>query len=174
MPLSSSSLDSAWASLIPRYMLRTPWLALWGVREWPHRDHLSLPLLCVHSALKVQGHMKSWVFYRTTWSSTCVSLCCAKSLQSCPILCDPMECSPPGFSVHGIVQARILEWVAMPSSRGSSRPRDGTHIFCVSCTAGGFFTTGATWEALCSFRLESKRCASLCAKSGLQKGMRNF
>ena len=41
----------------------------------------------------------------------------AKSLQLCPTLCDPMNCSPPGSSVHGILQARILEWVAMPSSR---------------------------------------------------------
>ena len=48
--------------------------------------------------------------------------------QSCPTLCDPMDCSPPNSSVHGILQARILEWVAMPSSRGSSRPRDRTHI----------------------------------------------
>ena len=47
-----------------------------------------------------------------------------ESLQSCPTACDPMDCSPPGSSVHGILQARILEWVAMPSSRGSSRPRD--------------------------------------------------
>ena len=44
----------------------------------------------------------------------------AKLLQLCPILCDPMDCSPPGSSVRGILQARILEWVAMPSSRGSS------------------------------------------------------
>ena len=48
----------------------------------------------------------------------------AKSLQSCLILSDPMDCSLPGSSVHGILQARILEWVAMPSSRGSSQPRD--------------------------------------------------
>ena len=47
----------------------------------------------------------------------------AKSLQSCPTLCDLTDCSPPGSSVHGILQARILEWVAMSSSRGSSRPR---------------------------------------------------
>ena len=53
---------------------------------------------------------------------------CAKSLQSCPTLCDPMDCSPPGSCVHGILQARILEWVAMPSSRVSSRPRDRTHV----------------------------------------------
>ena len=44
----------------------------------------------------------------------------SKSLQSYPTLCDPMDCSPPGSSVHGILQARILEWVATPSSRGSS------------------------------------------------------
>ena len=49
-------------------------------------------------------------------------------------LCDPMGCSPPGPSVHGIFQARILEWVAISSSRGSSRPRDQTHISCVSWT----------------------------------------
>ena len=48
----------------------------------------------------------------------------AQSLQSCPILCDPMDCSPPGSSVYGILQARILEWVHMPSSRESSLPRD--------------------------------------------------
>ena len=47
----------------------------------------------------------------------------AKSLQLCPTLCDPIDYSPPGFSVHGILQERILEWVAMPSSRESSRPR---------------------------------------------------
>ena len=45
--------------------------------------------------------------------------------QSCPSLCDPMDCSPPGSSVHGILQARVLEWVAMPFSRRSSQPRDG-------------------------------------------------
>ena len=45
-------------------------------------------------------------------------------VQSCPILCDPMDCSPPGSSVHGISQARILEWVTIPFSRGSSKPRD--------------------------------------------------
>ena len=47
-----------------------------------------------------------------------------KVAQSCPTLCDPMDCSPPGFSVYGILQARILEWVAIPFSRGSSQHRD--------------------------------------------------
>ena len=53
---------------------------------------------------------------------------CAKSLQLCLTLCNPMDCSPPGSPVHGILQARILEWVAMPSSRKSSWPRDRTRI----------------------------------------------
>ena len=50
--------------------------------------------------------------------------CCYLVTKSCPTLGDPKDCSPPGSSVHGISQARILEWVAIPSSRGSSRPRD--------------------------------------------------
>ena len=53
----------------------------------------------------------------------------AKLLQLCPTLWDPMDCSLPGSSVHGISQARILEWIAMLSFRGSSQPRDQTHVF---------------------------------------------
>ena len=60
----------------------------------------------------------------------------AKSLQLCPTLCEPMDCCPPDSSVHGILQARILEGVAISSSRGSSQPRDGTCVSCVSCIAG--------------------------------------
>ena len=60
-------------------------------------------------------------------TDTCVH---AQSLQLCPVLCDPMDRSPTGSSVHGILQARILEWVAISSSKGSSQPRDRT---CVSC-----------------------------------------
>ena len=64
----------------------------------------------------------------------CVCVCvCVKSLQSCSTLCDRMDCSSPGSSVHGILQARILEWASMPSSRGSSRPRDRTHVSYISC-----------------------------------------
>ena len=64
--------------------------------------------------------------------------------QSCLTLCNPVGYSLPGSSIHGILQARILEWVAMPSSRGSSQPRDQTQV---SCIAGGFFTIWATREA---------------------------
>ena len=72
----------------------------------------------------------------------CVCVCvCVLAAQSCPTLCDPVDCSPPDSSVHGISQTGILEWVAISSSRGSSRPRDWTCISHVSCVAGGFFTT---------------------------------
>ena len=57
-------------------------------------------------------------------------------------LCDPMDCTPPGFSVHGIFQARILEWVAISFFRASSWPRDWTQVSCISeCSALRFFTT---------------------------------
>ena len=62
-----------------------------------------------------------------------IKMLCAKSLQSCLTFCDPMDCSPPGSSVHGSLQARVLEWVAMPSSRGPFQPRDRTRISYVSC-----------------------------------------
>ena len=55
-------------------------------------------------------------------------LCCAKLLQSCPTVCNHLGCSPPGSSVHGILQARVLEWVAVSFFRGSSLPRDGTQV----------------------------------------------
>ena len=63
-------------------------------------------------------------------------------------LCDPMDCSLSGSSVHGILQTRILEWVARPSSRGSSQPRDQTHSSYVSCIGIWSFTTSTTWETL--------------------------
>ena len=61
---------------------------------------------------------------------------CAQSLKSCLTLCNPMVCSLPDSSVHGILQARILEWVARPSSRVSSWPRDWNPISYVSCVGG--------------------------------------
>jgi len=74
----------------------------------------------------------------------CMCCVCAKSLQSCPTLCDPVDCSLPDSSVHRILQAKILEWVAISFSRGSSKPRDQTHISMFPALAGRFFTTSAT------------------------------
>ena len=57
---------------------------------------------------------------------------CVLVAKSCLTLCDPMDCGPPGSSVHGMLQARILEWVAILFSRGSSRPRDRTWVSCMA------------------------------------------
>ena len=80
------------------------------------------------SSTALQMHFKMLLSIRK-----CPQRMCAKLLQLCPTLCDPMDRSPPGSSVHRILQARILEWISMPSSRGSSRPRDQTHILYASC-----------------------------------------
>ena len=72
----------------------------------------------------------------------CCAVCCA---QLCPTLCNTMDCSPPGSSVHGIFQARILECIAISSSRGSSRPRDQTRI---SFIGRQILYRWATWEAM--------------------------
>ena len=103
----------------------------------------------------------------------CVCVCvCA---QSCPTLCNPMDCSPPDFSVLGIFQARILEWVAISFSRGFSRLRDQTHIFCF---AGGFYTIErpgkpvnihkyVLFQILCNYRLlQDIEYSSLCYTVG--------
>ena len=94
----------------------------------------------------------SW-FSSTAWNALCLPVVLThlpvkvKLLvaQPCPTLRDPMDCSPPGFPVHSILQTRILEWVPIPFSRGSSQPRDQTRV---SHIAGRFFTIWATREAL--------------------------
>ena len=73
-------------------------------------------------------------------------VCTRAQPQSCPAILDSHDCSPPA-PLHGILQARILDWVAMPSSRGSSRPRDGTLVSYVSCTGRRVLYHRTTWEA---------------------------
>ena len=84
----------------------------------------------ITSVIKVPGNIKILV---------CVHVCSV--IQSHLTLWNPVDCSPPGSSVHGILQARILEWVAISSSRGSFQPRDQTCISHASCIADRFFTT---------------------------------
>ena len=90
--------------------------------------------------------------WRRKWLAEHLSMYCSALMFSVawsfPTLCKSMDCSPLGSSVHGIFQARILEWVAISSSRGSSQPRDGNHISCVSCTGGQSLYHWVSWEAL--------------------------
>ena len=85
---------------------------------------------CLNKKQLAKLRTKHYLVQSITFSWSCV--CSAPQLS--PTLCDPMDCSPPGSSVHGILQARILEWVAISSSRGSSWPRDQTHVSGISCT----------------------------------------
>ena len=80
---------------------------------------------------------------------------CVPVTQPCPALCDPMDCSLVGSSVHRIFQARILEWVAISFLRESPWPRDWTRVSCVSCIAGEFFTG---WAMLISSVCRLNNC----------------
>ena len=91
---------------------------------------------CVYLSLEAHLRGRQWI-----WWPFCLLLLVA---QSCPTLCDLRDCSPPGSSVHGILQARILEWVAIPFCRGSSWPTDWTSV---SSIVGRFFTVRDTRKA---------------------------
>jgi len=145
-------------SLKIEWMLTTEWI---GDDRGMETRQLAV-LRSVLYAFPIWEELVVWLLFYNRFSSTCrviiawilrrchSKLCMhAKLIQSCPTLCNPMDCSPPGSSVHRILQSRTLEWAAMPSSRGSSRPMDWIHLsYLTSPTlAGRFFTTGATWEA---------------------------
>ena len=102
-----------------------------GPKAHPH----PLPLSICRVASEPADRIRPQFPCLTLCVCECVSVCvCVKSLQSCLTLCDPMNYRSPGSSVHGILQARILEWVAMPFSRGSNPPRDRTRISYISCS----------------------------------------
>ena len=123
-------------------------------KDWLFISHLipwHIDLLVKAKAVEI----KFWAMWRElpttdlTWSQSKegqIEFMKVKELvaQLCPTLCDPMDCSLPGSSIHGILQARILDWVAIPFSRGSSWFRDWTQV---SCITGRFFTIWASREA---------------------------
>ena len=115
----------------------------------------------------VHGVTKSWTqlsmyacrdAMRKGFSYVWAELCLVTQL--CPTFCGPMDCSPPGSSVHGIFQARILEWVVISYSRGSSQPSDQTHI----CLAGRFLTTVPPGKSLFQKHLHTKKKIYRCSK----------
>ena len=111
-----------------------------GSGDWSTSLHFPASKDCLHSSVCVPFlHLHSQ--QRSTFQSfslfaliliffltPSLPRMCAKSLQLCWVLCDTMDCSPAGSSVHGSLQIRILEWVAISSSRGSSQPRNGTQV----------------------------------------------
>ena len=96
---------------------------------------LNIGKFTVHILLKL-GLENSEHYFASVWS--------CKVAQSCLTLCDPMNCSLPGFSIHEIFQASVLEWVAISLSRGSYHTRDRAHA---SCIVGRYFTLWASREA---------------------------
>ena len=121
-------------------------------------------IYCTHIALCLHISMLTtpwWVYKIGMLPLLFTMLMLVLVTQSCPTLCDSMDCSPPGSSVHGILQARILEWVAIPFSRGSLWTRDWNPA---SCTVGRFFILWATREALLSSYTSIHGLHHLCSK----------
>ena len=113
-------------------------------------------ILNPHSSLP---HPAQW---QPFWFVHCASfLCMCVCAQSCLTLCDSMDCNPPGSSIHGVLQVRILEWVAIPISRGSSWPRDPTCVSCISCIDGWILYHHASRET----RSRDSCIGVLCARA---------
>ena len=110
------------------------------------KEMLSFKYVCQESVCKIVEKIHTHTHTHTHTGNIYVYIImCVLVAQSFPTLCYPMDYSPPGFSVHRILQARILEWIAIPFSRGSSLPRDR---ILVSCIAGRFFIVWATGRSL--------------------------
>ena len=126
----------------------------------PQRQHNRQ---CVDSPIPCEKNLL--IYYKEDISAVAVVLV----TQSCPTLCNSTDCSPPGSSVHGILQARILEWIAISFSRGSSQPSDQTQI---SCIAGRFFTVWAIARKIylfCSVQFTHSVVSDSVRPNGLQQ-----
>ena len=116
------------------------WIALLTQWTWVWASFWELVLdreawcTVVHRVAKSQTDVTGWVNWINVWKIISVEVLVT---HSCPTLWNPIDCSPPGSSVHGILKARILKWIAIHFSRVFSRPRDWTQVSCVAST---FFT----------------------------------
>ena len=128
-------------SIFRNWPRTTPlWRKIWPCPFFLHLEGgLTVCIIQRCSNLPSGGHHCHWCRIHPSFYQVKM-----KVAHSCPILCDPTNCSPSGSSVHRILQARLLEWIVMPFSRGSSWPREWTWV---SCIAGRFFTVWATREA---------------------------
>ena len=133
----------AWRAAINGVAKSQTWLSDWTELNWTESQAIErtrirayLERESSHSERDGEALLRTEVMLcwgqrlgRATMEPVCL---CAKSLQLCPTLFDPVECNLPGSSLHGVLQARLLEWVATPFFRGSSPPRDRTHVSYVS------------------------------------------
>ena len=132
--ICESSVDTIWSSYYLFFLFFFSWKK--SAKPWKCGKHMFWGSFVLRKHLQ-SNHMPSD-------SHLCNDMKCSEVTQSCPTLCDPMDCSLPGASVHGIFQATVLEWVAISFSRGSSRPREWTRV---SRIAGRCFNLWATREA---------------------------
>ena len=175
MQRSSGSLNHLWepagdltSQCVPHNSRISGSWFLWF--KWLSKSYGSLDILCVLLIPLKTGELWSYLVIRLEWMSKwgachlqnpketarcCVPVIVVENLeslvvQSCLTLYDPMDCNLPGSSIHGIFQARVLEWVAISFSRGSSRSRDQTRV---SHIVGRSFTIWATREVMVAGRI---------------------
>ena len=140
-----------------------PWV---GKIPWS-RERLPTPVFWTgefHGLYSPWGRKESDTTEQLSLSLKYSSLVVVLVAQLCPTRCDPMDYGLPGSSVHGILQARILEWIAIPFSRRSFWPRDQTQVFCI---AGRFFTVWATGKILFKYRpIKNNVCSGMGREVG--------
>ena len=155
---SNANISESFTEALRNHVLPGVWASLSPVRLIHKINHLRIQKV-LKSYRNQIPHGSLWfsllsLFCVLGWKlrlliwCVCVCVCVCVRAQSCLTLCDPRDCYPPGSSVHGIFQARILGWVDISSSRGSSWPRDWVHLSCVSCIGTKILHDCAIWEAL--------------------------
>jgi len=156
-----SSLSYTSIILSVKSLVEFPWnflvlvLILLGIRKTIFSLSSTVVVLFRFSVSAVINFVSAF-FYEIIHFNLCPNLyielckicCCCLVTKSCLTLCDPMDCSPSGSSVHGILQARRVKWVAISYSRRSSWPKDQTHVSCICCIGRHALYHCATWEAM--------------------------
>ena len=149
---SKSNIPADWLILedwnttlyFPSSRKAAPWKSHTCTAPWKQKLHTPF---CTHLT-QHWDHLSTYMFSTSAKDNEEICskhFCCCLVAKLYLTFCNNMDCSPPGSSVHGISQARILEWIAISFSRGSSRPRNQTRV---SCIAGRRFTVWATRELL--------------------------
>ena len=151
MSLGSCPMSSFWTFSFPHKIDQ------YKPSTWESPKALMYYSWVFHSLRPKESHCPLWSTFFFFFKMNCgfrfcfFNFCACSVAQLCPTLCNSMDCNPPGSSVHGISQARILEGAAISSCRWSSWPRDQTRAYCISCFAGRFFTTRATRQVPFNF-----------------------